>query len=274
MGTFSEATRLVAREGTTDRREFGATLDPQWAIGDKPHGGYLLSVLSRAASEAAGERHPHLTAIGGSFLEAPAAGPADVRVEILREGRGATQVRARLSQDGRPCVEALITLGRLETAGSWWSSGPPVELPAERDCLRAPPEAPGADFRVPLMEVVELRLDPAQLGFAFGAPAREGRLSGWWRLADGSDWDPASLLVALDPAPPVSFELGLGGWVPTIQFSASIRRLPAPGPVRAAWRTMDVSNDRMDQTTHVWDEAGLLVGQSSQIHGVRIPAAL
>ncbi|MEU1726379.1 thioesterase family protein [Nonomuraea sp. NPDC005692] len=268
MGTFGEATALVARGAD----EFGATLDAQWSVGTKLHGGYLLAVLARAACQSgAGERHPHVTAVSGAFVEPPVPGPADVRVEPLRIGRSLAQVRVSLAQEGRVRVESHVTLGVLDDGDPWWTSLPPVELPAEEDCFLAPTDPPGADFPVPLMAVVEERVDPAHLAFAFGAPTRRGEIASWQRLADGSDWDPLSLLVALDPVPPVSFDLGLSGWVPTIQLSAYIRRLPAPGPIRVRLSATDVGGDRMDEVAHVWDSKGRLVAQATQLAAVRLP---
>jgi hypothetical protein len=271
MGNFREATALTARGADT----YGAALDAQWSVGTKLHGGYLLAVLARAACESsAGEGHPHVTAISGAFVEPPEPGEADVRVETLRVGRSVAQVRAVLAQGGRTRVESHVTLGVLDDSDAWWSSSEPVGLPAEQDCFLAPVDPPGAGFPVPLMAVVEERIDPAHLAFAFGAPAGRGVIASWQRLADGSDWDPLSLLVTLDPVPPVSFDLGLAGWVPTIQLSAYIRRLPAPGPVRVRLSATDVGGDRMDEVAHVWDAKGRLVAQATQLAAVRIPGAI
>lgn len=212
MGTFREATAVTAYgEG-----EFGVTLDPQWSVGTRLHGGYLLAVLARAACESpAGAAHPHVTAVSGTFVEPPEPGAAVARVEPLRVGRSVAQVRAALVQEGRTRVEAHVTLGLLDDSDPWWSAHEPVALPPEQDCFLAPVDPPGAGMHVPLMAVIEERVDPEHLAFAFGAPSRRGTIASWQRLADGSDWDPLSLLVALDPVPPVSFDLGLSGWVPT-----------------------------------------------------------
>ncbi|MBB3727592.1 thioesterase family protein [Nonomuraea dietziae] len=269
MTTFRDATAITA--GVDG--DFDATLDEQWSVGGRAHGGYLLAIMGRAAVESAGAEHPHLTAVSGTFLAPPAFGPVRVAVETLRQGRALTQVRARLSQDGAPLVEALITLGRLSEGDPWWSDTEPVELPDEQECFLTPAEAPGAGFRVPLMDVVEQRLNPAHLGFAFGTPAREGVIAGWQRLADGSEWDPLSLLVAIDAVPPVSYDLGAPGWAPTIQLSAYIRRLPAPGPVRVRVKASDVTGDRMDETAHAWDAKGHLVAQATQLAAVRTAQA-
>lgn len=267
MGIFEAATAVEA----AGPGEFNTVLDGQWSVGTKLHGGYLLAILARAAAKLADGAHPHLTAISGSFIAPPEPGPAVARVELLRAGRGTTQLRARLSQNAKPCVEALITQGLLTEADPWWSGLDPVELPDEQDCFRTPAEAPGGGFHVPLMDVIEQRLDPKLIGFAIGAPLKQGVIAGWQRLADGADWDPLSLLVALDPVPPVSYDLGLTGWVPTVQFSAYLRRLPAPGPVRVRMHANDVGGDRMDEAAFAWDGKGRLVAQAIQIAAVRVP---
>ena len=247
-------------------------LDSQWTIGAKMHGGYLLAVLARAATESSRPEQPHLTAVGASFVTAPTPGVGQVQVDVLREGRSATQLRAQLHQDGQLCVEALITQGRLTDDDPTWTALPPPALPDEAACVRLPSRVPTPPFDVRLMDAIEVRVDPELLQWAVGKPAHRGLLAGWQRLADGTEWDPASLLVALDAAPPVSFDLGLSGWAPTIQLSAYVRRLPAPGPLRFRVQAGDVGGERMDETAHAWDSKGRLVAQATQLAGVRLPA--
>ncbi|TCO62386.1 thioesterase family protein [Actinocrispum wychmicini] len=267
MGIFSEATAVTP----TGPGEFGVTLDAQWAVADKLHGGYLLAVVARAAGEVA--QHPHLTAISGSFPAAPVGGPATVRVEVLNVGGSQTQLRADLVQDGKVRVAALVTQGVLTADDPWWTSVEPITLPDEHECVRVPAEVPGGGFRIPLMEVEETRMEPASAGFAVGRPTNRGVTAGYHRLADGSDWDPVSLLVALDPVPPVTFDLGLAGWVPTLQMTAYIRRLPAPGPVKVHMHANDLTGNRLDETAMAWDSKGRLVAQAIQFAGVRVPSS-
>nr|CTQ95819.1 TesB-like acyl-CoA thioesterase 3 [Kibdelosporangium sp. MJ126-NF4] len=266
MGSFKEATAIEA----TGDGEFTAELDPQWAVGTKLHGGYLLAVVARAAADLA--EHPHLTAISGSFPRAPKPGPVTVQVEFLQATRSLTQLRASLVQDGQSCVEALVTQGTLSDADPWWTSVSEPDMFAEQDGVRFPSSTPDGTFKVPILDVVETRIAPSVLGgFAKGESQGTGSLCTWQRLADGSDWDPLSLLVALDPVPPVSMELGMFGWAPTLQFSAYIRRLPAPGPLRVRLDANDISDNRMDETAFAWDSSGRLVGQASQFAAVRLP---
>ncbi|MFI6173711.1 thioesterase family protein [Nocardia sp. NPDC051052] len=264
MQTFAEATAVLPSDNA-----FAADLDPQWAIGDKLHGGYLMAVLARAAT--ACSEHSDLTAISASFLAPPAPGAARIAVEVLRAGRNSTQLRARLEQNGRPCIEALITLGLLEDSDPWWTTSTAPTVPAEHGCFHSPANPPGAPFPVPLLEVVEHRLDPSTLGFVAGRPSMAGRIAAWLRLADGSDWDSLSLLIALDPIPPASLTLGLPGWAPTTSFTGYLRRRPAPGPLRVIMQATDVTADRMHETAETWDSAGNLVAWATQLAAVRVP---
>ncbi|MFI1992037.1 thioesterase family protein [Actinoplanes sp. NPDC020271] len=264
MQSFSEATTVhPAADGYT------ADLDPQWAVGDKLHGGYLMAVTARAVTAAAGPAHPHPIAVTTTFLRPPQPGPVTVTVESLRTGRSSAQFRARLAQDGSPCAESLVTQGTLDDAAPWWSGLPVPTLPAEDECYLLPSEPPGATFPVHLLDVVEHRLDPTTLTFAMGHPSTTGQIGGYLRLADGTDWDPLSLLVALDPTPPISLTLGIQGWAPTISLTAYLRRLPAPGPLLMTMQSAEVTSGRMDETAQLWDTKGALVAQATQLAAVR-----
>jgi acyl-coenzyme A thioesterase PaaI-like protein len=263
MKTFAEATAVRA-----DKGGFLVDLDPRWAVGDKLHGGYLLAVLGRAVT-AGSPGHAHPVAITASFLRPPVAGAAGVSVTMLRSGRTTALYRAGLVQDGQVCVEALVTQGALDDAAPWWTAAPAPEIPAEDECVLLPAESPGSPFRVHILDVVEHRLDPSSLGFALGQPSQAGRTAAWLRLADGADWDPLSLLVALDPAPPISLVLGVAGWAPTITLTAYLRRLPAPGPLRVTMQAAEITSGRMDETALAWDAKGNLVAQATQLAAIR-----
>jgi acyl-coenzyme A thioesterase PaaI-like protein len=271
MSEFTAATRVVRRTGESDAAEFTAELDPRWSARDVLQGGYLLAVLGRAGADVVGSEQPHLTSASAIFLHAPRAGPANVRIEVLRTGRTATHLRGQLHQDDQLMLEAHLIQGRLGDTDSWWSGHGSIEPPDLDDCVPIPAQPPGVDFRVQMMDVVDERLDPAVLGFAIGRPAGQGIVAGYLRFKDGTDWDPLSLQVALDMGPPAHFDLGMGGGAPTVQFTSHVRRLPAPGPIWFELRATDVGGDRMTEQMRVWDSKHRLVGESSQLAAVRIP---
>jgi hypothetical protein len=211
-------------------------------------------------------------ATSSHFLSAPAwESEVRVRVELLRGGRRASQVRATLlGDDGTPCVESLITLGTLHADGEpWFDDTPAVALPDEAACFRMPTNPPGAPFVVHILGVVEERMDPACL-----EPTGEAEWRGWARLVDDEPRDAVSLLLAADCFPPATNRLGSFGWVPTLELTAYVRSLPAPGPLRIRQRARLVDDGWMDEACDIWDSRGRLVAQATQLAGVRIPEGL
>jgi hypothetical protein len=152
-----EFDRDTAVRDRGDGRSFDVHVDAGWTVGPKPNGGYLLAILARAAGaavEAAGAEHPHPLGATAHYLRAPDAGPAEVEVEVLRLGRGASQARATLIQGGKACVDAVFTLGSLPTPDAapqpWWTGPEPFPVAPYEDCVRMPaanPSTPGSRRR-------------------------------------------------------------------------------------------------------------------------------
>ncbi|WP_433609299.1 thioesterase family protein [Dactylosporangium sp. CA-139114] len=244
MAGFAEATEVG--DGT-------ARLDPQWTVGGRPNGGYLLAVLARAAVTAA---HPHPLSASAVYLAPPEPGPATIAVEPLRDGRSVSQARVRLTQGDRICVEALFTLGDLAAAGEVrFTAAEPPEVKPRDELRRTPVEPPGAGVRITMLEQVDQRVDLS----------RPGDLRGWLSFDDGTPFDAFSLLYAVDAFPPVTFTLGGSGWTPTLELTAYVRGLPAPGPLRVRQYARMVTDGQLDQVCEVWDAAGRPVAQATQL---------
>jgi acyl-coenzyme A thioesterase PaaI-like protein len=263
--TFADVTSLTEIEPGRYR----ADVSPEWTIGGKPNGGYLLSMLGRAA--VCTSAHPHVLAASAHYLRAPEPAPVTIDAEVLRTGRSASQVRARMGQDGRPCVEALITTSHLdETSPVFWDDGAPKPNEvAYADCARLEARAPNG-MRVNIMDQIEVRLEPQSRGFTAGRPGGRGELRGWLALPDGEAFDPISLLFAVDGFPPATFDIEFTGWVPTLELTAYVRALPAPGPVRVVQRVQLIAGQRFDEVCFIWDAAGRLVAQATQLAGIRL----
>jgi hypothetical protein len=249
--------------------QFQGRLDSGWTIGSKPNGGYLLAMMGRAAAATA--HHPDLIAASGYYLAAPDPGPVLIEAEPLRDGRSASQIRVRMSQDDRPRVEGLFITSRLDPAASpYWEDGLPQPGEAAFDaCPRLIPQLPHGR-PVAIMDQIEVRIDPESSGFRRGRPSGRGQLRGWLALPGGEDFDPASLLFAVDAFPPATFEIEFAGWVPTLELTVYVRALPAPGPVQILQRAELIAAQRVDESCYVWDSAGRLVAQGRQLAGIRL----
>ena len=262
---FADVSAVASRGAGT----FDAMVDPEWTIGGKPNGGYLLAMLGRAA--ASGSEHDHVIAASAHYLHAPKPGPVVIEAERLRDRRSASQIRARLSQDGRPCVEALLTTSELDTdTAPYWERGlPQISQVRYEDCDVLVPQLPDGS-RVAIMDQIEVRLEPDSSGFTTGAPSGRGELRGWLALPDDEAFDPTSLLFAVDAFPPATFDIEFSGWVPTLELTAYVRALPAPGPLRILHRAQLIDARRVDESCYVWDGVGRLVAQGSQLAGIRL----
>ena len=263
---FADVSAVVEREGGG---VFDAVVDPEWTIAAKPNGGYLMAMMGRAAAHVVTQ--PDVIAASATYLHPPDPGPVELSTSVLRAGRSASQVRVTLAQDGADCVEAIYTVGTLDPdTAPYWARGAPA--PGDRpfeDCVRIPGTGP-TGLRVAIMEQVDLRLEPDDLGFAQGRPSGRGELHGWLALPDQAGFDPLSLLYAVDAFPPATFEVQATGWVPTLELTVYVRAVPAPGPVRVLQKAQLVQAQRVDEICYVWDSTGRLVAHGTQLAGIRL----
>jgi hypothetical protein len=252
----------VSRKGDS---EYAAALDPGWAVGDRPHGGYLLAVVARAALDAAasvaGDLAPDPLVVSAQFLRPPACAPAMVRTSVLRTGLTVTVVDAVLEQDGASCVQAVITCGVLPGGSASWSDAPQLPASPPDDALDI-----GAHPRnvFKLANACRLRLDAATAGFATGRTDLPPLLR-LWVQPDGEPPDPLFALVAGDISPPVVFNIGHRGWSPTVQLTALLRARPSPGWLRVQAEARAVHGSWFDEDHTVVDSAGRLVCQARQL---------
>lgn len=272
------AVRRSAAAGTWD-----ADVSPTFSVGGRTNGGYLLALATQAALaqvESAGGAHVEPLAVTGTFVTSAPAGPVQVDVEPLREGRGSSVLRARVrGPGGEPHLEASITCGRLPLPGAahHYDAVPLPPVPAPEQCVRLSTHGPG--FEVLLMGELRQELDPATLGWVQGRPSGGGELRGWVSFDDDRPVDALALVLIADAVPPASFDLGLSGWVPTMQLSVFVRSHPAPGPVLVRQTARIVSagtgtgarSATLDETCDVWDSTGHLVATGHQLAALRLP---
>lgn len=240
-----------------------------WTIVNAVNGGYLLAVLGRALGNALPHSDPFT--VSAHYLTASQPGPAVVRTDVVRTGRTLSTGQASLFQfddEGREVerIRVLASYGDLDSLpDDVRTSATPPALPPMDQCFGAGDGPAPVSGSPAIADRLMLKLDPATLGWALGSPSGRGEMRGWFGLADGRDADPLSLLLAVDALPPTAFELGLSGWVPTVELTVHVRSRPAPGPLRVSITTRNLAGGFLEEDAEVWDSADRLVAQSRQL---------
>lgn len=235
---------------------YTAELHPEWAVQGRPHGGYLLALLARAATA---ESRLDPLSISAQFLRPPRVGPALLRIDELKAGRTVTVVRACLEQSGQTCVDATLTLGQLPAGEPDWS---------ERNSMPVNPPANAVDLSASgsggMGGICEMRLAPEGAGFLSGNTGDPPRLRLWARPRTTQP-DLLFALIAGDLSMPTVFNLGRLGWAPTVQLTALLRARPANGWLRLAVETKTVHGPWFDEDALVVDSTGRVVCQARQL---------
>ncbi len=259
---FDTATAVSRTDGGGLRAE----LHPGWDVGGGVlNGGYLLSVVGRAALLES--PHPHPVALSASYLRAPAAERATLTVVPGPAGRTLAHSLVTLADAGGPALTVNVTTATLDADAPEYAEpvpdGPTVEecfsLAEHRHLAPRGVQVPGLSLRV------DTRLDPATAGWALGRPSGEPYLRAWMRFADGREPDPLALLTFADALPPTSFAMGHLGWAPTVQLQVLVRALPAPGWCLVEARSSEIAGGWVDEDYRIWDSTGRLVAQSRQL---------
>ncbi|WP_035795782.1 acyl-CoA thioesterase [Kitasatospora mediocidica] len=269
---FDQAIALHPGPDGVRRGELGAG----WRIGGGINGGLLLAVAANALSQELPE-HPDPVSISCYYLSASRPGPASVRTDVVRRGRSLSTGTASLYQDGEDGapverLRVLASFGDLaDQEGEVHTSATPPVMPPPEQCVGMEHAPPSLIEQAELLQRFDMRLDPATVGWAVGQPSRQGRIQGWFRFADGRMPDPLALLLVADALPPVTFDLGLPGWAPTIELTVHLRARPVPGWLRVSHATRNAAGGYFEEDAEIWDESGRLVAQSRQL--ARAPRA-
>jgi acyl-CoA thioesterase len=250
---------------------YAVQLSEYYTAVDHPNGGYLQCVLGNAALAAAteqGAHHLHVTAITTNFIASPSLGAAELRTEVRRVGRGVSFVHVTLIQDTVVTTESLVTLGILsdDSVARYMDASPPLLAPLD-DCVESLDSE-----EVNIRRVVDLRMDASSVRWWDGERSERGEVRGWMRLNDGdSAWSAWSLLFASDAIPPATFALGSSGWVPTLQLTTYVRRIPTSDWLRFRQWCVVIADGIVDERCEIFDDRDELVASASQIAMVRFP---
>lgn len=241
-------------------------ISANWSINNLPNGGYLMALMANGMLACSTKKA--MAIVTASYIARCAPDDAELHVEKIAVSTQFERFQARLVQGGQEKIRALGTFvdDNLACVLDRCESGPPVVAPLDQ-CIPIP-QMP----HFTLFDQVEVRLDPACAGWATtGTLVTRSEHTGWFRFKQDRPYDAVSLLLAADAfPPPVYASQGLSAWVPTIELSVNIRRLPASQWLKCIFRTRFITCGLLEEDGEVWDETGALIALSRQIAQYRI----
>lgn len=221
-----------------------------------PHGGVLCGLAANAIR--AGSGAPDIFSITTHYLRKATVGPMRFQVSEVGGSRRFRSVKAEGWQGDAVVLAVSALVGdRSAISGPSWRAGAPWR-PSEKALV--PKDTP---FPMPAVaERLGLRLAQVSTGFAQGKDGGEARM----RAVVEAEASVLAALVACDLAPPAVWNaLGLTGWVPTVELTAHVRAVPAPGPMTLEVITRHVAAGFLEEDAEVFDAEGNLVVQSRQL---------
>lgn len=243
---------------------FEAIISDHWSINGTPNGGYLIGLIARAMEQCSSKKEtPIITA---NYISKCIPGKAQVRVEVISESINFTRLMVSLAQDGEEKIRALGTFSSDLNGGSVkrYETGPP-ELASFETCFQVPVIPDNG-----LFNHIDLRLDPSCVGWVSGNFSGRSEFKGWIQFKKDRPLDIPAILFFTDAYPPPVFaSFGLSAWVPTIELSVNIRKIPDSKILKGIFRSRFFSAGLVEEDGELWDTDGDLVAVSRQISKYR-----
>ena len=244
------------------------TVDDGWDQGRATFGGVVGGILLARAEAVASDPGRELRSAMVSFVAPVAPGPTEVAAEVLRAGKGVTQVQATLRQDGAVAGSMLASFGlERESSLEWEAPDAAARTLLSPDDIAPLPYVEGVTPG--FFGHVEMRIAEGTHPFA-GAQTPD--LAGWMRFTDPpATFTTAHLLTLTDCWPPSVLSMLSGpGAASTLSwtFEPVAAGPPEGDDPRAHWQyevlTDRCSNGYAHTHARIWDAHGTLRALSRQ----------
>jgi acyl-CoA thioesterase len=236
-----------------------------WGINGIPNGGYLMALLAHAMMLQSEKKLPLIVTV--TYYHRCRTGEARITAENIACSRRFDRWHATLSQEGRERIRAMGTFTE-EGSGKAHQhyEKPEPDVAALEECVELP-----SLHNFPLMDRVDIRLDPSCAGWLSGGVSERSEMKGWVKFQEDRAFDALAVLLMADCFPPPIFTThGPLAWVPTIEFTVNIRNIPSTPWLKCAFRTSFVNGDILEADGEVWDGKGELIAISRQIAQLRM----
>jgi hypothetical protein len=239
-----------------------------WSVNGVPDGGYLMAILAKAMMQHSEMKSTSI--ITANFLNRCEPGDASVTIEKMTTSRQFDRFHGSLSQKGIQKIRAFGTFAAENKeclVESYETSVP--EIARLEKCV-AMTEIPNYT----LFSQLDVRLDPVCTGWMSGKLSDTSEIKGWIKFKNDRAFDVLSILLIADSFPPaVISSQGMVAWVPTIELSVNVRKLPTTDWLKCSFRTRFITCGLLEEDGEIWDQKGELIAISRQIAQYRAPAA-
>lgn len=240
--------------------QLSARVTDNWSINGLPNGGYQMALLANAMVRQSAK--PSLAILTATFIARCTPGEARLTVEKVAASTQFERLMVRMDQAGGEKIRAWGTFVDTDNACSVNRREADQPEIAPLDQCIAIPRMP----KFTLFDQVDARLDPACTGWMAGQTTDRSEHKGWIRFKDERPFDATAVLLMADAfPPPVYASQGLSAWVPTIEMTVNIRKMPASQWVKGFFRTRFITCGLLEEDGQIWDETGDLVAISRQI---------
>jgi len=247
---------------TTETSEgvYKGQISDNWGVNGVPNGGYLMAVMANALLQQTERQAP--VVFTANYLNRTSPGEVEIVNDVMVQSKQFDRRQVGLIQGDKERVRAMVTMMDKydEVSETRYESEPPQVKP-RGECQRMIP-FPGYSL---FGNVIGL-MEPASFGWMKGDLGKNSEHRGWLRLKDEQPWDVESILLASDAfPPPVLASQGLVAWVPTIELTVQIRRIPTSRWLKCVFRSKYITGGLVEEDGEIWDEDGNLVAISRQL---------
>ena len=245
-----------------------------------PSGGALMTVAMRAMEQELADPDLRLLSANTHFCSPVPAGPLEVRVEVLRHGGAAAQLRAQLSSTTMPGpgLEVSATFARHREGFDFIDAEPPA-VPAPQDCLPIDELAIGPGrIRPPFFDNFDMRLARGERWWRNDWTPGPARVARWFRykvaqrLPDGR-FDPLALPPIADTMPPAMIQK-LGPdyaqfFAPSLDLTVHFLEDTTSQWLLTWVHARRARRGYASADVEIWDDGGRLVALATQMMLVR-----
>jgi acyl-CoA thioesterase len=269
------------------------TVAPGWYTADLPNawdfrtpsGGALMTVAMRAMQKELSDPALRPLSANTHFCSPVPAGPLEIRVEVLRHGGAAAQVRAQLCSTTMPGpgLEVSATFARDREGVDLIDTAPP-SVPAPDQCRSLDDAQILAGPRPRIFANLESRLAQGHLWWTKDWPSGPARIARWFRYKvpqrlDDGRFDPLAIPPIADTMPPALIQqLGPGHepfFAPSLDLTIHFLEDTTAEWILTAVHVPRARGGYATANAEIWDDRGRLIATATQMMLLRrVPDAL